>query len=89
MHTEGKIKQEGIHLNVAFIGITSKHDLSSLIYQFVTSKNPIGTYNGGAGSNGLVYTFDGKNYMNIVIGSNGYIVNAYHISNKIDKIVFF
>ena len=29
-----------------------------------------------------------KKYLNIVIGSNGYIVNAYNISNDIQNIIF-
>ena len=46
---------------------------------------PIGTY----GADGLVYSFGGNKYLNVVIGSNGYIVNAYNVSDKINKIVFF
>lgn len=69
----------------AAFNVSSELGVSSLIYDTISTKMPIGTY----GADGLVYSFGGNKYLNVVIGSNGYIVNAYNVSDKINKIVFF
>lgn len=63
----------------------SKMDVSSLIYKAVTNQSPVGTY----GSGGLVYSCGGQKYLNLVIGSNGYVVDAYNISNNSNGIKFY
>lgn len=69
----------------AAFNVSSELGVSSLIYDAISTKTPIGTY----GADGLVYSYGGNKYLNVVIGSNGYIVNAYNVSDKINKIVFF
>lgn len=65
--------------------VSSEVGLSSLIYNTVSTQAPIGTY----GSGGLVYSFGNQKYLNIVISNNGYIVDAYNVSNSISGIVFY
>ena len=65
--------------------VSSEVGVSSLIYNTVSTKTPIGTYKSG----GLVYSFGNQKYLNIVIGSNGYIVDAYNVSNSISGITFY
>ena len=69
----------------AAFNVSSELGVSSLIYKTITESYPVGTY----GSGGLVYSFGNQKYLNIVISSNGYIVDAYNVSDKINKIVFF
>lgn len=65
--------------------VSSELGVSSLIYNTVSTKTPVGT----CGSGGLVYSFGNQKYLNVVISSNGYIVNAYNISNNIGSINFY
>lgn len=69
----------------AAFNVSSELGVSSLICKTITESSPVGTYSPG----GLVYSFGNQKYLNIVIGSNGYIVDAYNVSDKINKIVFF
>ena len=69
----------------ATFNVSSELGVSSLIYKTISESYPVGTY----GSGGLVYSLGNQKYLNIVISSNGYIVNAYNVSDKINKIVFF
>ncbi len=69
----------------AAFNVSSELGVSSLIYDTISTKRPIGTY----GADGLVYSFGGNKYLNVVVGSNGYIVNAYNVSNHIPDINFY
>ncbi len=69
----------------AAFNVSSELGVSSLIYNTISESYPVGTY----GSGGLVYSFGNQKYLNIVIGSNGYIVNAYNVSDKIGSINFY
>ena len=57
------------------LGITTESQLSKLIYESVSTKNPVGTYKAG----GFVYAMENDRFFNIVIGSNGFLVDAYDI----------
>lgn len=63
----------------------SKMDVSSLIYKVVTSQSPVGTY----GADGSVYSCGGQKYLNVIIGSNGYVVSAHNVSGHIQDIQFY
>lgn len=65
--------------------VSSELGVSSLIYNTVSTKTPVGT----CGSGGLVYSFGNQKYLNVVISSNGYIVSAHNISGRIDLINFY
>ncbi|MCM1546923.1 MAG: hypothetical protein NC034_01060, partial [Ruminococcus sp.] len=67
-------------------GVNSEADLSQLLLDTVSNKIPIGTY----GGSGTVYTINENTYINIVIGSNGYVVTAHPITDVKDiaKIIF-
>ncbi len=65
--------------------VSSEVGVSSLIYDAISTKTPIGTY----GADGLVYSYGGNKYLNVVISTNGYIVNAYNVSNNIGGINFY
>lgn len=64
-------------------GVTSEEELSQLILNTISDSIPVGTY----GSGGTVYQI-GDSYLNIVVGSNGYIVDAYNVINDIKNIIF-
>lgn len=59
----------------AAFNVSSELGVSSLIYKTIIESYPVGTY----GSGGLVYSFGNQKYLNIVISSNGYIVDAYNV----------
>ena len=65
--------------------VSSEVGVSSLIYDAISTKTPIGTY----GAGGLVYSYGGNKYLNVVISANGYIVNEYNVSNDISGINFY
>ena len=67
------------------LGITTESQLSKLIYESVSTKNPVGTYKAG----GFVYAMENDRFFNIVIGSNGFLVDAYDITDKIKDIQFY
>lgn len=64
-------------------GVTSEEELSQLILNTISDSIPVGTY----GRGGTVYQI-GDSYLNIVVGSNGYIVDAYNVTNDIKSIIF-
>ncbi len=69
----------------ASFNVSSELGVSSLIYNTISEKTPIGTY----GSGGLVYSFGNQKYLNIVISSNGFIVDAYNVTDKKHLINFY
>ena len=65
--------------------VSSEVGVSSLIYDVVSTQTPVGTY----GADGLVYAYGGNKYLTVVISTNGYVVNAYNVSNDIGRIIFY
>lgn len=65
--------------------VSTETGLSSLIFNTVSSKTPVGTY----GAGGSVFSMGGGKYLNVVISSNGYIVTAENISNSVNGISFY
>jgi hypothetical protein len=70
----------------ASLGIESESQLSKLIFDTVSTGNPVGTY----GGSGTVYAIGGGKYLNIVISDNGFIVTAHPITalDEIARIIF-
>lgn len=69
----------------ASLGVNSEAGVSSLIFNTVSTKMPVGTY----GAGGTVYALGNQKYLNVVFGTNGFIVNAYNVSNNISGINFY
>ena len=69
----------------ADLGVTSERDVSSLIYKVVTNQSSVGKYK----ADGTVYSCGGQKYLNVIIGSNGYVVSAHNVSKDIKNIKFY
>jgi hypothetical protein len=70
----------------ATFNISTETGVSPLIFDAVSSKNPVGVYH----TAGTVYAMGGNKYLCVVIGSNGFIVTAHPITSASDiaQIVF-
>lgn len=64
-------------------GVATEEELSQFILSRISNELPVGTY----GSGGTVYQI-GDSYLNVVVSSNGYVVDAYNITNDIKNIIF-
>lgn len=65
-------------------GINSEADLQKFLLNTISEYIPVGKY----GKDGKAYQI-GNRYLCAVIGSNGYIVDAYDITKHMKDIVFF
>lgn len=64
--------------------MNSESELLNFLNSTVSTQIPVGTI----GSGGTVYQV-GDKYLNVVISSNGFIVNAYNVTHDIARIIFY
>ena len=79
-----KRHMNGVQNDFAVFGIATESELLNFLNSTVSTQIPVGTI----GSGGTVYQV-GDKYLNVVISSNGFIVNAYNVTHDIARIIFY